>query len=113
MTVNLTACYYWSYSDNHKFFTLRDDGYLADNENYSLNKNRNSNSWNFDLSYSLWFAPVSEIPILYRNYGLELSNTVERSFSTNLKNVFNSNMTDILSVSVGYFIDCNAIKSKF
>jgi hypothetical protein len=112
MTVNLTARYYWSYSDNHKFFTLQDNGYLANNDTYSLNKNRNFNSWNFDLSYSWWFAPGSELSILYRNYSLERSNTVERNFSSNLKNVFNSNMTNILSVSVRYFIDYNTIKNK-
>jgi hypothetical protein len=112
MTVNLTARYYWSYSDNHKFFTLQDNGYLANNDTYSLNKNRNFNSWNFDLSYSWWFAPGSELSILYRNYSLERSNAVERNFSSNLKNVFNSNMTNILSVSVRYFIDYNTIKNK-
>jgi hypothetical protein len=112
MTVNLTARYYWSYSDNHKFFTLQDNGYLANNDTYSLNKNRNFNSWNFDLSYSWWFAPGSELSILYRNYSLERSNAVERNFSSNLKNVFNSNMTNILSVSVRYFIDYNSIKNK-
>jgi hypothetical protein len=26
MTLNLTARYYWSYSDNQAFFTLQDDG---------------------------------------------------------------------------------------
>jgi hypothetical protein len=112
MTVNLTARYYWSYSDNHKFFTLQDNGYLANNDTYSLNKNRNFNSWNFDLSYSWWFAPGSELSILYRNYSLERSNAVERNFSSNLKNVFNSNMTNILSVSVRYFIDYNTLKNK-
>ena len=52
MTINLTARYYWSYSKNHDFFTLQNDGYLTPNSIYNLNKNRNFNSWNFDLSYS-------------------------------------------------------------
>jgi hypothetical protein len=29
MTLNLTARYYWSYSDNQAFFTLQDDGALS------------------------------------------------------------------------------------
>jgi hypothetical protein len=113
MTLNLTARYYWSYSDNKKFYTLQTDGYLNDDPSYTLNKNRNFNSWNLDLSYSWWFAPGSELSILYRNYSLERSNVVERNFGTNLKNVFNSNMTNILSVSLRYFIDYNVIRSKF
>jgi hypothetical protein len=64
MTLNLTARYYWSYSDNQAFFTLQDDGALSQNSTYLLN--RNFNSWNLDLSYSWWFAPgsVDLIPML-------------------------------------------------
>lgn len=113
MTINLTARYYWSYADNAKFFTLQDSGYLTPNNDYSVNKNRNFNSWNFDLSYSWWFAPGSEISFLYRNYAEERTNVVEKNLSTNLKNVFNNNLTNILSVSVRYFIDYNVVKNKF
>nr|WP_314835988.1 DUF5916 domain-containing protein [uncultured Flavobacterium sp.] len=113
MTINLTARYYWSYADNAKFFTLQDTGYLTPNNDYSVNKNRNFNSWNFDLSYSWWFAPGSEISFLYRNYAEERTNVVEKNLSTNLKNVFNNNLTNIFSVSVRYFIDYNVVKNKF
>ncbi|WP_369766159.1 DUF5916 domain-containing protein [Flavobacterium sp. WC2429] len=113
MTVNLTARYYWSYSENHKFLTLEDNGYLTPNNTYSLNKNRNFNSWNFDLAYSWWFAPGSELSILYRNYSQESASIVEKSLTTNLKNVFNSNMPNILSISLRYFIDYNRVENKF
>jgi hypothetical protein len=113
MTLNLTARYYWSYSDNHAFFTLQDSGYLTPNNDYSLNKNRNFNSWNFDLSYSWWFAPGSELSVLYRNYAQIGSSTVEKNLSSNLKNVFDADMTNILSVSFRYFIDYNIVKNKF
>jgi hypothetical protein len=113
MTLNLTARYYWSYSQNHQFLTLQDNGYLVQNNAYSLNKNRNFNSWNFDLSYSWWFAPGSEISILYRNYALESTRNVQKDLSTNFKNVFDSNLTTIFSISLRYFIDYNVVKSKF
>ncbi|KIA87411.1 DUF5916 domain-containing protein [Flavobacterium sp. AED] len=113
MTLNLTARYYWSYSQNHQFLTLEDNGYLVQNNAYSLNKNRNFNSWNFDLSYSWWFAPGSEISILYRNYALESTRNVQKDLSTNFKNVFDSNLTTIFSISLRYFIDYNVVKSKF
>lgn len=113
MTLNLTARYYWSYSQNHEFLTLQDNGYLVQNNSYSLNKNRNFNSWNFDLSYSWWFAPGSEISVLYRNYALESTRNVQKDISTNFKNVFDSNLTNIFSISLRYFIDYNVVKSKF
>jgi hypothetical protein len=113
MTLNLTARYYWSYSENHEFLTLQDNGYLVQNNTYSLNKNRNFNSWNFDLSYSWWFAPGSEISVLYRNYALESTRNVQKDLSTNFKNVFDSNLTTIFSISLRYFIDYNVVKNKF
>lgn len=112
MTLNLTARYYWSYSKNHDFLTLQNNGYLTPNNSYALNKDRNFNSWNFDLSYSWWFAPGSEISILYRNYGLQRASLVEKDLSKNLKSIFNSDLTNILSISVRYFIDYNVIKNK-
>ncbi|WP_363268606.1 DUF5916 domain-containing protein [Flavobacterium sp.] len=113
MTFNLTTRYYWSYSQNHEFLTLQNNGYLIHNSTYSLNKNRNFNSWNFDLSYSWWFAPGSEISVLYRNYAQEGTRVVEKKLSTNFKNVFENNLTNILSISLRYFIDYNVIKNKF
>ncbi|GIZ08980.1 DUF5916 domain-containing protein [Flavobacterium sp. UMI-01] len=109
MTLNLTARYYWSYSDIDEFSTLQNNGELTPNTSFSMNKNRNFNSWNFDLSYSWWFAPGSEISVLYRNYTQLDSNNVERNFSTNFNNVFKGNMTDIFSVRLRYFIDYNSI----
>jgi len=112
MTINLTARYYWSYSQNHQFFTLQNNGYLIPNNDYSTNKDRNFNSWNFDLSYSWWFAPGSEISFLYRNYSLERASTVEKNLNTNFKSVFYGNLTNIVSVSIRYFINYNVVKNK-
>ena len=79
---------------------------------YTLNKNRNFNSWNLDFSYSWWFAPGSEISILYRNYALESTDLVQKSMTTNLSNVFDTNLTNIFSVSIRYYIDYNSLKRK-
>ncbi|HQF47872.1 MAG TPA: DUF5916 domain-containing protein [Flavobacterium alvei] len=112
MSLNLIARYYWSYAENHEFFSLQDDGKLIANSTYSENRNRNFNSWNFDFSYSWWFAPGSEISVLYRNYALESTNLVQKSISTNLNNVFDTNLTTIFSVSIRYYIDYNSLKRK-
>lgn len=112
MTFNLKARYYWSYSDNRHYFKLEDNGHLTHNDSYNLNKNRNFNSWNFDLSYSWWFAPGSQLSVLYRNYAQEDTNMIEKNLSKNLNTIFNSNMTNIFSISLRYFIDYNNIKHK-
>jgi hypothetical protein len=79
MTLNPTARYYWSYSKIMNFLLYKISIYLQ-TQLTQKNKDRNFNSWNFDLSYSWWFAPGSEISILYRNYGLERANIVEKSY---------------------------------
>ncbi|TRX22823.1 carbohydrate binding family 9 domain-containing protein [Flavobacterium franklandianum] len=112
MSFNLVARYYWSYAENHEFFTLEDNGKLTTNSTYSENKNRNFNSWNFDFSYSWWFAPASEISVLYRNYAVESTNLVQKNMQTNLNNVFDTNLTSIFSVSLRYYIDYNSLKRK-
>ena len=112
MTFNLITRYYWSYSENHEYFTLEDDGYLTPNPSYALNKNRNFNSWNLDFSYSWWFAPGSELSVLYRNYALERTDVVEKNTQQNFSNLFAGNLTNIFSISVRYYIDYNSLKSK-
>ena len=112
MTFNLIARYYWSYSDNLEFFTLQDDGYLQPNPIYSENKDRNFNSWNLDFSYSWWFAPGSQLSVLYRNYALESTNLVEKNAHTNFDNLFDNNLTNIFSISLRYYIDYNYLKGK-
>ena len=112
MSLNLVARYYWSYAENHEFFNLQDDGHLTPNTTYLENKNRNFNSWNFDFFYSWWFAPGSEIAVLYRNYALESTDLVQKNMQTNLNNVFDTNLTSILSVSIRYYIDYNSLRKK-
>lgn len=112
MNFNLTARYYWSYSENNKYLTLQNNGHLNPNSIYAENKNRNFNSWNLDFSYSWWFAPGSELAILYRNYAVEDSDLVQKNSQKNLDNLFKSNLTNILSVSLRYYIDYNSIKRK-
>jgi hypothetical protein len=109
MTLNLTARYYWSYSDVKEFYTLQNNGEIVSNPTYTLNRNRNFNSWNFDLSHG-GFAPGSEMSVLYRNYSRRETN-VERNLNTNLKNVFDANLTNIISKSDIFRL--HMVKNKF
>jgi hypothetical protein len=59
------------------------------------------------------FAPGSEMSVLYRNYSQEGTNVVERNLNTNLKNVFDANLTNIISVRFRYYLDYNMVKNKF
>jgi hypothetical protein len=58
------------------------------------------------------FAPGSEMSVLYRNYSQEGTNVVERNLNTNLKNVFDANLTNNI-ISFRYYLDYNMVKNKF
>lgn len=113
MNFNLSVRHYWSYAVNHNYLTLQNDGSVADNLTYNINKNSNLNTWNMDFSYSWWFAPGSQISVLYRNNAEIFQRQFERDISSNFRNSINhENLDHIFSVSIRYFIDYNSLKSK-
>lgn len=115
MTINLLARYYWSYAKNVSFEALQPDGTLLPST-YNQDKNFNFNSWNVDLSYSWWFAPGSQLSVLYRNNALsDIRNTgnLNLNWSDNFSNLFKDDLHNVLSVSVRYFIDYNRAKTWF
>ena len=112
MTFNLTARHYWLTTENNQFFTLKDNGYLAASP-FIPDFNDNFNAWNFDLSYSYWFAPASQISVLYRNNAIDYRNEVDRNLGNNINNLFNNNLNTIFSISIRYYIDYNQAKHWF
>jgi len=111
MNFNLLMRHYWSYAKNHDILELQENGDLTDNITYTENKDTDFNTWNFDLSYNWWFAPGSQISVLYRNNALINTNTFTTDFNRNVKDLLNSNQLDhIFSISFRYFIDYNSLK---
>lgn len=112
MTINLNLRYYWSYAENKEFFTLMPDGDLAP-AIYTGNQNSNFNTWNMDLSYSWWFAPGSQVSVLYRNNSDQFTRDINKDFGRNFSNVFQDNLNHIFSISIRYFIDYNNARKWF
>jgi hypothetical protein len=114
MTFNLAVRHYWSYAENKNFLSLQQNGRLADYNNYNINKNSSFNSWNADLSYSWWFAPGSEISILYRNNAANFQREINKDFEEKVTSLLtNDQLKHVFSLSIRYFIDYNSVKSKF
>ncbi len=113
MNINLSARHYWSYVTNREFLNLKNDGTLEENTTYTNNLNQNLNLWNFDLSYNWWFAPGSQVTILYRNNAALLERQFSRNIDSNFtKAIDNENLNHIFSISLRYFIDYNSLKKK-
>lgn len=111
MNFSLSVRHYWSLAENNKINTLNTDGSLTPNTTYTGNKNSNFSTWNLDLSYSWWFAPGSQMSILYRNNASTFEREINKNFNSNFSNLFEDNLNHVLSVSVRYFIDYNQAKN--
>ena len=114
ITFNLSIRHYWSYAINNEILTLQDNGTLETNTNYNVNKNSNFNTWNMDLSFSWWFAPGSQMSVLYRNNSSLFAREFNKEIGSNFRDAVNQeNLNHILSVSIRYFIDYNSAKNWF
>ena len=114
MTFNLSVRHYWSFADNKNFLSLDNKGKLIDYLNYTNNKNSNFTSWNVDLSYSWWFAPGSQIYVLYRNNAANFTRNINSDFGSNVTNLLNNEaLNHSFSISMRYFIDYNQAKKLF
>jgi hypothetical protein len=111
MSINCNGRYYWSLAEINQYQNLLEDGTFSPNETYDLNKNNNFKLFNFDLSYSWWFAPGSQITALYRNNSQNNNRIIDNSFSKNFSQLFENNLNHTFSVSVRYFLDYNYVKN--
>jgi hypothetical protein len=113
MNFNLNVRHYWSFVTNHDILTLQDDGSFETNTTYIENRNSNLNLWNLDLTYSWWFAPGSQVSVLYRNNSVLFSREFNRQFESNFRDALNNdNLNHVFSISVRYFIDYNSVKNS-
>ena len=114
MNFNISVRHYWSYAENKNFLALANNGNLTDYSSYSTNKNSNFTSWNVDLSYSWWFAPGSQISVLYRNNAADFERNINKDFGKNVTNLLtNEALNHAFSISIKYFIDYNQVKKLF
>lgn len=113
MALNLSFRHYFSevfYSD---FYQLEYNGELTPYDLETDNYNTTYNSWNLDLRFSWWFAPGSQITLLYRNAVDSYLNLAHRNFSQNFDDLFDQPQVNNLSLRINYYLDYNRIKNWF
>lgn len=113
MALNLAFRHYYSEVAYSKFFTLQDDGGLLENTSYNENRDATYNNWNIDLRFSWWFAPGSQVTLLYRNAMESYVSDARINLSNNFTQLFDEPQLNSLSLRISYYLDYNRVKSWF
>ncbi|MEX2595986.1 MAG: DUF5916 domain-containing protein [Salibacteraceae bacterium] len=112
-TSSLNVAFRHSYTDvdYQSFALLEQDGSLTSASLSGVN-DLNFNTFNIDVRFSWWFAPASEIVLLYRNVVAATGNTVGSSYLVNLDRAFAAPMQNNISFRLSYFLDYNTTRNR-
>lgn len=110
MSLNLAFRHYFSTVNYLSYHNLKTDGTL-DYSSYSGNHDGTYNFWNIDLRYSWWFAPGSQLTLLYRNAMDSSIDTPNPKFKDNFDYLFSKPQLNTLSLKLTYYLDYNRAKS--
>lgn len=112
MILNFSLRHYFSDVAYHNFFNLMEDGNLQDNSNFKI-RDTTFNTWNLDLRYSWWFAPGSQLTLLYRNAVNNFLPLSGLNYRDNLDRLFTEPLANNFSLRITYFLDYNRAKNWF
>ncbi len=104
--------HYWSTVDYKDYYTLNEDGTLANDDSYSFNNDINFNYFTIDLAYRWIFAQGSELSFVWKNTIFQNSDQIQNNYFDNLSQTINSPQTNSLSLRVLYYLDSQYFKRK-
>lgn len=102
----------WTAVKYMDYYILGNDGELINQNTFEGIDNINFNTMNVDLRFSWWFAPGSEMVILYRNAIATSGNIIETNYFENVNNLLISPQQNNLSIRLTYFLDYNTMRNK-
>jgi hypothetical protein len=106
------ARHYWSEVKAKQFYTLKENGSLAENYSFNNNVNQNFNIFTIDAVYTWQFAAGSFLNIVWKNAIVGLDDVVDRGYFKNFDNTIGSVQNNNLSVKFLYYIDYLSLRRK-
>ena len=99
--------YHTDQVENLNFKEVDNKGYLINtNDNVILDDyNINYYTWTSDLSLNWWFAPGSQMSVVWKNGIDNETNNIQNSWLNNLEETFNMKQQNSLSVKIVYYLD--------
>jgi hypothetical protein len=104
MSVTLRARHYWSRAVYLEYYTLNAAGTL-DPDSYQGDHDLNYNAFTIDLQYTWYFAPGSEMSVVWKNAINTLDNDPVESYFTNFGNMVSGPQSNSISIRVLYWLD--------
>ncbi len=118
MGFSFRARHYWSYAEYHQFYNLGDDGYLTSTTYNSIDGEGNStddvsfNAFNIDFVYTWFFAPGSELNIVWKNSIYQFGNLLPQNYFDDVNTVLNAPRSNNFSIKILYYLDYLYLKKN-
>lgn len=111
LTVNFR--HYWSNVRYNDYWLLQENGGLEEFPTYTTDHSINFNTLNIDVRFSWWFAPGSEMVLLYRNTLANNGGQMDENYIYNLNESLRTPQHHTFSLRIVYFLDYNDVAHKF
>ncbi|QDA60992.1 DUF5916 domain-containing protein [Hymenobacter jejuensis] len=113
MSLTIRTRHYVSTVHYRDFTRLLDDG-KEESIDYRRNRDTSFNAFNVDAVYAWWFAPGSQVSIVWKNAGSSslIADEATPQYFRNLNNTVNTPHNNSLSIKVLYYIDYLMLKPK-
>mgnify|MGYP001197675383 CR=1 FL=1 len=103
--------HYWSGVKYNQFGELETNGYLS-NSDYFNGHDANFNAWTIDMALNWWFAPGSQMSIVWKNSMEDYNNILTIDWFDNINNTFNTIAQNSLSFKIVYYLDYLYFRKK-
>ena len=112
MSVDVRVRHYWDRAQYKDYYSLGEDGRINLNPDYHEYNNFNYNVFNVDLVYNWFFAPGSNLSLVYKNNIENESDYVYSNYRNNFSNTLNAPQTNSISLKLLYFIDYLSLQKE-
>lgn len=118
MAFSINLRHYWSYAAYNAFYNLEADGGLGSTSYNSFLSDGSSgddisfNAFNIDFVYTWYFAPGSELSLVWKNAIYTFGSEIAPNYFDNLDKVFDSPQDNNFSIKILYYLDYLYLKKK-
>tara|TARA_B110000240_G_C13189838_1_gene321503 strand:+ start:63 stop:572 length:510 start_codon:yes stop_codon:yes gene_type:complete len=107
--------YHLDQVENIEFKKLNNDGYLSSTtvqDEVASDYNINYTTWTSDVGLNWWFAPGSQLSIVWKNGIDNETNILRNRWLDNVEDSFNLAQENSLSLKIVYYLDYLYLKKK-